>query len=227
MCIFSLSKIGSFRVSEVIISPSILSSDFANLGRDIRLIENCGADWVHIDVMDGHFVPNITIGVPVVKSIRRVTKLPFDVHLMIENPKKYIKSFAEAGADIITFHFEAVERRDVIEIADYIKSFGIKAGLSIKPKTPPDEIIEYIGYFDLILVMTVEPGFGGQEFMPECAQKIPLIKRFADEKLIIQVDGGINAQTARVCTRLGANSLVAGSYIYNAENIEDAIKSLR
>ena len=227
MCIFSLSKIGSFRVSEVIISPSILSSDFANLGRDIRLIENCGADWVHIDVMDGHFVPNITIGVPVVKSIRRVTKLPFDVHLMIENPKKYIKSFAEAGADIITFHFEAVERRDVIEIADYIKSFGIKAGLSIKPKTPPEEIIEYIGYFDLILVMTVEPGFGGQEFMPECAQKIPLIKRSADEKLIIQVDGGINAQTARVCTRLGANSLVAGSYIYNAENIEDAIKSLR
>lgn len=214
-------------MSEVIISPSILSSDFANLGRDIRLIENGGADWVHIDVMDGHFVPNITIGVPVVKSIRRVTKLPFDVHLMIENPKKYIKSFAEAGADIITFHFEAVERREVIEIADYIKSFGIKAGLSIKPKTPPEEIIEYVGYFDLILVMTVEPGFGGQEFMPECAQKITLIKRFADEKLIIQVDGGINTQTARVCTRLGANSLVAGSYIYNAENIEDAIKSLR
>ena len=227
MRLYCLSKTGGFGMQKLIISPSILSSDFANLGRDIRLIENCGADWVHIDVMDGHFVPNITIGAPVVKSIRRVTKLPFDVHLMIENPKNYIKAFIEAGADIITFHFEAVERRDVIEIADYIKSFGVKAGLSIKPKTNPDEIIEYLGYLDLVLVMTVEPGFGGQKFIPECAQKIPLIKQFADENLIIQVDGGINAQTARVCTRLGANSLVAGSYIFNSENVSEAIESLR
>ena len=212
---------------KVIVSPSILSSDFANLGRDIRMIEKAGADWVHIDVMDGHFVPNISIGIPVVKSIRKVTKLPFDVHLMIENPKKYIKAFADAGADIITFHFEAVERKDVVAIADYIKSLGLKAGISIKPKTNVEEIIEYIGYFDLILIMTVEPGFGGQQFIPECAQKISILRQFADEKLIIQVDGGINSQTARVCTRLGANSLVAGNYIFNAENIEDAIKSLR
>lgn len=212
---------------EVIISPSILSSDFANLGRDIRFMERSGADWIHIDVMDGHFVPNITIGAPVVKSIRKVTKMPFDVHLMIENPKNYIKDFIEAGADIITFHYEAVPGSEIIEMAEYIKGLGVKAGLSIKPKTNPEEILEYLPYFDLVLVMTVEPGFGGQKFMSECAEKINLIKRFADESMIIQVDGGINSETARVCTELGANSLVAGSYIFNSEDYEDAIKSLR
>lgn len=214
-------------MSEVIISPSILSSDFANLGRDIRFMEKSGADWIHIDVMDGHFVPNITIGAPVVKSIRKVTKMPFDVHLMIENPKNYIKDFVEAGADIITFHYEAVPRSEIIEMAEYIKGLGVKAGLSIKPKTNPEEILEYLPYFDLLLVMTVEPGFGGQKFMRECAEKIDLIKRFADESMIIQVDGGINSETARVCTELGANSLVAGSYIFNSEDYENAIKSLR
>lgn len=212
---------------KVIVSPSILSSDFANLGRDIRTIEKYGADWVHIDVMDGHFVPNITLGAPVVKSIRKITQLPFDVHLMIENPKKYIKDFANAGADIITFHYEAVERKDILDVVDYIKSFGIKAGLSIKPKTSVQEIVEYVSYLDLILIMTVEPGFGGQEFIPNCAQKIPVLKSLADAKLIIQVDGGINAQTARVCTELGANSLVAGSYIFNSDDIGLAINSLR
>lgn len=150
-------------MSEVIISPSILSSDFANLGRDIRFMEKSGADWIHIDVMDGHFVPNITIGAPVVKSIRKVTKMPFDVHLMIENPKNYIKDFIEAGADIVTFHYEAVPRSEIIEMAEYIKGLGVKAGLSIKPKTNPEEILEYLPYFDLLLVMTVEPGFGGQK----------------------------------------------------------------
>ncbi len=214
-------------MSEVIISPSILSSDFANLGRDIRFMEKSGADWIHIDVMDGHFVPNITIGAPVVKSIRKVTKMPFDVHLMIENPKNYIKDFIEAGADIVTFHYEAVPRSEIIEMAEYIKGLGVKAGLSIKPKTNPEEILEYLPYFDLLLVMTVEPGFGGQKFMRECAEKIDLIKRFADESMIIQVDGGINSETARVCTELGANSLVAGSYIFNSEDYENAIKSLR
>ena len=214
-------------MSKIIISPSILSSDFANLGRDIREIEKFGADWVHVDVMDGHFVPNITIGVPVVKSIRKVTKLPLDVHLMIDNPQNFIKPFAESGADIITFHYEAVERSDVIELAHYIKSFDLKAGLSIKPDTNPEEILEYVGYFDMILVMTVEPGFGGQQFIGKCAQKLPLIREFAEDDLILQVDGGINRETARVCTKLGANSLVAGSYIFNAENISDAISSLR
>ena len=212
-------------MSKIIISPSILSADFANLERDIKRVEDAGADWIHVDVMDGHFVPNITIGVPVVKSIKKVTNLPLDVHLMIENPEKYIEPFAKAGADILTFHYEAV--KDIQLIVDLIKSFGIKAGMSIKPKTSPDEILKYLGILDLLLVMTVEPGFGGQSFMEDCAEKIPVIKRHAPENLIIQVDGGINAQTAKICTSYGANSLVAGNYIYKSGNIISAVQSLR
>lgn len=212
-------------MSKIIISPSILSADFANLERDIKRVEDAGADWIHMDVMDGHFVPNITIGVPVVKSIKKVTNLPLDVHLMIENPEKYIEPFAKAGADILTFHYEAVN--DVSAIVDLIKSFGIKAGMSIKPKTSPDEILKYLEILDLFLVMTVEPGFGGQSFMEDCAEKIPVIKRHAPENLIIQVDGGINAQTAKICTSYGANSLVAGNYIYKSGNIISAVQSLR
>ena len=214
-------------MSKIIISPSILSADFANLERDIKAVEKAGADWIHVDVMDGHFVPNITIGVPVVKSLRKVTKLPLDVHLMIENPEKYIEPFANAGSDIITFHYEAVEKDEIIDLAKYIKSFGVKAGLSIKPKTKPEDIIEYLPYFDLILVMTVEPGFGGQKFMADCAEKLKVLKDKAHEGLYLQVDGGINADTARVCTSYGANSLVAGNYIFKSEDISDAIKSLR
>ena len=212
-------------MSKIIISPSILSADFANLERDIKSVEDAGADWLHVDVMDGHFVPNITIGVPVVKSIKKVTNLPLDVHLMIENPEKYIEPFVKAGADILTFHYEAVN--DVSAIVDLIKSFGIKAGMSIKPKTSPDEILKYLEILDLFLVMTVEPGFGGQSFMEDCAEKIPVIKRHAPENLIIQVDGGINAQTAKICTSYGANSLVAGNYIYKSGNIISAVQSLR
>ena len=212
-------------MKNVIISPSILSADFANLERDIKLVENAGADWLHIDVMDGHFVPNITIGVPVVKSIKKVTNLPLDVHLMIENPEKYIEAFANAGADILTFHYEAVN--NVESIVKMIKSAGIKAGMSIKPKTPAKTILQYLDILDLLLVMTVEPGFGGQKFMDDCAQKIPLIKENAPENLIIQVDGGINAETARICTNYGANSLVAGNYIYKSGDISYAISSLR
>ena len=225
MCLRSMQKIGDSRMSNVIISPSILSADFANLERDIKLVEDAGADWLHVDVMDGHFVPNITIGVPVVKSIKKIVKIPLDVHLMIENPEKYIKPFADAGADILTFHYEAVQ--DVKSVIDLIKSFNVKAGMSIKPKTSPDEILEYLKYLDLLLVMTVEPGFGGQSFMSDCAEKIPVIKRHASEGLIIQVDGGINAETAKICTGYGANSLVAGNYIYKSDNIKSAIQSLR
>lgn len=210
----------------IIISPSILSADFANLERDIKLVEDAGADWLHIDVMDGHFVPNITIGVPVVQSIKKVSRVPLDVHLMIENPEKYIDPFVSAGADIVTFHYEAASDK-VLEIADKIKKTGAKAGLSIKPKTDVSEISEFLPYFDLILVMTVEPGFGGQSFMHDCAQKIPQIRQDAPENLVIQVDGGINNVTGHVCTSLGANSLVAGNYIYKSENIAQAIKSLR
>lgn len=209
----------------IYISPSILSADFANLERDIKRIEDGGADWVHVDVMDGHFVPNITIGVPVVASIRKVTKLPLDVHLMIENPEKYVEPFVKAGADILTFHYEC--GTDIKKTIDLIKSFGIKVGLSIKPKTTPNVVFPYLKDLDLLLVMTVEPGFGGQKFMQDCADKIPVIKEKAPENLIIQVDGGINAETARICTFYGANSLVAGNYIYKSADIKSAIKSLR
>ena len=199
----------------VYISPSILSADFANLERDIKLVEKAGADWIHVDVMDGHFVPNITIGVPVVASIRKVAKLPLDVHLMIENPEKYIEAFAKAGADILTFHFEC--GTDIQKTIDLIKSFGVKAGLSIKPKTAPEVVFPYLKELDLLLVMTVEPGFGGQKFMQDCAEKIPVIKANAPENLVIQVDGGINAETARICTSNGAKST----------DIKSAIASLR
>mgnify|MGYP000634518329 FL=1 len=209
----------------IYVSPSILSADFANLERDIKRIEDSGADWVHVDVMDGHFVPNITIGVPVVASIRKVTKLPLDVHLMIENPEKYVEPFVKAGADILTFHYEC--GTDIKKTIDLIKSFGIKVGLSIKPKTTPDVVFPYLKDLDLLLVMTVEPGFGGQKFMQDCADKIPVIKEKAPENLIIQVDGGINAETAKICTFYGANSLVAGNYIYKSADIKSAIKSLR
>lgn len=208
-----------------IISPSILSADFTNLERDIKLVEQAGADWLHIDVMDGHFVPNITIGVPVVKSIRKVTNLPLDVHLMIEAPQNFVESFKKAGADIITFHYEAV--KDVLAVVKLIQSLGIKAGLSIKPKTPAKEIFEFLPYIDLALVMTVEPGFGGQDFMHDCAQKITEIRQNAPDGLIIQVDGGINNVTGHVCTSLGANSLVAGNYIYNHKDIVQAVQSLK
>lgn len=212
-------------MSKIIISPSILSADFANLERDIKRVEDAGADWIHVDVMDGHFVPNITIGVPVVKSIKKISNLPLDVHLMIENPEKYIQPFAQAGSDILTFHYEAV--KDVSSVVNIIKSYGVKAGMSIKPKTPAEEILEFLPLLDLVLVMTVEPGFGGQSFIKVCAGKIPLIKKYASENLIIQVDGGINAETAKICTAYGANSLVAGNYIYKSGDIQKAVQSLR
>lgn len=214
-------------MSKIIVSPSILSADFANLERDIKRVESAGADWIHVDVMDGHFVPNITIGVPVVKSIREVTDLPLDVHLMIENPEKYVEPFAKAGSDIITFHYEAVEENNIEKLISYIKSFGIQAGMSIKPKTSPDKILKYLNNLDMLLVMTVEPGFGGQSFMEDCAEKITTIKANAPQGLIIQVDGGINDKTAKICTKYGATSLVAGSFIYKAQDIKNAIDSLR
>ncbi len=214
-------------MANIIVSPSILSADFANLERDIKLVERNGADWIHVDVMDGHFVPNITIGIPVVKSIKKVTTLPLDVHLMIENPEKYIEDFANAGADILTFHYEAVKKENIKLLITKIKNLGVKAGLSIKPKTQPEEILEFLPDLDLVLVMTVEPGFGGQKFMADCAEKIKIIKQHATQNLFIQVDGGINAETGEICTKYGANSLVAGSYIYKAENIKEAISSLK
>lgn len=214
---------------ETIVSPSILSADFANLEHDIKRVEQTGAKWVHVDVMDGHFVPNITIGAPVVKSIRRITDLTLDVHLMISEPKKYIKDFVDSGADIITFHYES-QSDLTFDIIKEIKSYSKLAGLSIKPATPVSAIEKFISYVDLILIMTVEPGFGGQKFMHECVSKISDIKEFAriygNDNLYIQVDGGINDATAKICTKLGANSLVAGSYIFNSSDINLAVSSL-
>lgn len=211
----------------IIISPSILSADFADLKNEIKKVADAGADWIHVDVMDGHFVPNITIGAPVVKSLRPVTNLALDVHLMIESPEKYIEDFAKAGADIITFHYEAVQKNNILPLIDKIHSLGIKAGLSIKPKTSAQDIIEYLPQLDMLLVMTVEPGFGGQKFMPDCAEKIKIIKKHAPKNLIIQVDGGINDITGKICKDYGATSLVAGNYIYKSEDIKKAINSLR
>ena len=209
------------------LAPSILAADFSKLAEEVQCVEQLGADYIHIDVMDGHFVPNITLGPGLIKCLRPHTSLPFDVHLMIENPEKYIDDFIKAGADIITFHYEAITPDNISDLIYKIKEKDVKAGLSIKPKTSPEDILKYLPELDMLLVMTVEPGFGGQKFMQDCAEKIKTIKKHAPENLIIQVDGGINNETAKICTQYGATSLVAGNYIYKSDDIKQAILSLK
>jgi ribulose-phosphate 3-epimerase len=210
------------------IAPSILSADFARLGEEIAAVERAGADYIHIDVMDGHFVPNITIGPLIVEAIRPVTKLPLDVHLMIENPDQYIENFAKAGADYITVHVEAC--RHLHRTIHHIKSFGIKAGVVLNPATPVDSIEHILADIDMVLLMSVNPGFGGQSFIPEVLPKIRKVKEMADAKgkeIEIEIDGGVNPETAKLCIEAGANVLVAGSAIYNKEDYEAAILSIR
>jgi ribulose-phosphate 3-epimerase len=214
-------------VRKVIIAPSILSANFATLKYDLKMIEDSEAKWVHIDVMDGHFVTNITVGPLVVKSLRNVTKLLFDVHLMITNPERYWREFQKVGADLITFHAEVLT--DKKKLIDDIKSSGIKVGISINPKTSISDIEYLIPYIDLVLVMTVNPGFGGQSFIKDMVCKIKDLRKIIDKNsynCFIEVDGGINSRTASVCINAGADVLVSGSYIFSAENPRLAIKSL-
>ncbi|NMD69460.1 ribulose-phosphate 3-epimerase [Bacillus sp. DNRA2] len=210
------------------IAPSILSADFAKLGEEIKDVERGGADYIHVDVMDGHFVPNITIGPLIVEAIRPVTKLPLDVHLMIENPDQYIEAFAKAGADYLTVHVEACKH--LHRTLNYIKSFGVKAGVVLNPATPVEMIQHVLDDVDMVLFMTVNPGFGGQKFIPAVLPKIKQLKETIDAKgldIEIEVDGGVNPETARLCVEAGATVLVAGSAVYNQADRAKAIAEIR
>ena len=210
------------------ISPSILSADFAYLARDIQAIST--ADYVHVDVMDGLFVPNISIGIPVVKCIRPVTDLPLDVHLMIREPVRYVERFCDAGADIVTCHVEADTQENILAAIDKIHAKGKKAGVVVKPRTPASAVLPFIDRVEMILVMTVEPGFGGQKFMADMMPKVQTVRGYIDAlnpACELEVDGGVDAQTCKLCIAAGANVLVAGSSVYKSADIPATIRELR
>lgn len=209
------------------ISPSILSADFSILGDEIKSLEQAGADLIHIDVMDGHFVPNITMGPPIIKMVRKCTKLPFDVHLMISPVEKYIKAFADAGSDIITIHPEATD--NLKRAVGTIKSLGKKAGVSLNPKTPISALMDVINDIDLILIMSVNPGFAGQSFMGEVLPKVTELRKMINDKKLkidIEIDGGINFETGPLAVKAGANILVSGTTIFSG-SLKDNIQKLR
>ena len=198
------------------LSPSILAADLLNLGKEIEKIEKSGSKYVHIDIMDGVFVPNISYGMPVVSSVRKATNLVLDVHLMVTKPNRYFKEFIDCGADIITFHLEALNNEEIIEGCNYIHSFGKKVGISIKPSTPASDVFPYLDLVDMVLVMTVEPGFGGQSFMEDTMEKVRVIRE--KSKLVdIQVDGGINKDTIKIANAAGANIFVLGTAFFKSD----------
>ena len=200
----------------IIVSPSILSADFADLKNELLVVKNAGAPWAHVDVMDGHFVPNISIGVPVVASLRKATDLFLDVHLMIDTPIKYVDQFIASGADMVVIHLESDTPEMIHKTLARIHELGCKAGLTIKPGTPVEEMAPYLNEIDMALVMTVEPGFGGQSFMADMMPKVRWLRRHTSPDFLIQVDGGVDAKTAPVCKEAGANVLVSGSAFFKA-----------